>query len=385
MPKLRRKLPKGIHVHESGSVYICYKNEHGRIIRENTHQTDVNAAKLMLAQARTDVAMKRRFTSLTFESVKFIDLFNDWWKNHGSRTRSKFQYRTPRVLARFKTMKAREITPDGVRRFLVDLREEGLAASSINQCRTILCSVFNYAIRFEKYDKNPVSVVPQEKEPPGRDRFPEPEEIVAMIRVCEENHDQELKAFLILAPTTGMRKGEILSRKWSDIDLESGNPCIYVRQTKNDEPKRIQLPDMAVTALRALPSYGHHEYVFPAKPNPRFKGNFKRPHAWDFGKRFRRVAKLAGVDALRIHDLRHFAASTLTGAGIEDNIIGLLTGHKSRELRRYQHLREELKRKTVDLIAGVLKEAEKNGKGTSSSRLLHGASKKANPKPKKQS
>jgi hypothetical protein len=70
--------------------------------------------------------------------------------------------------------------------------------------------------------------------------------------------------------------------------------------------------------------------------------------------------------------LRHFAASTLTGACIEDNIIGLLTGYKSRELRRYQHLREELKRKTVDLIAGVLKEAGKNGKGASSSRWLEG-------------
>jgi len=56
------KLPKGIHVHESGSLYICYKNEHGRIIRENTHQTNVNAAEPMLAQVRTDVAMKRRFT-----------------------------------------------------------------------------------------------------------------------------------------------------------------------------------------------------------------------------------------------------------------------------------------------------------------------------------
>jgi integrase len=106
--------------------------------------------------------------------------------------------------------------------------------------------VFNYAIRFEKYDKNPVSVVPQEKEPPGRDRFPEPEEIVQMIRVCEENGDLELKALLVLAPTTGMRKGEILSRKWSDIDLDSGNPCVYVQHTKNDEPKRIQLPDMAL-------------------------------------------------------------------------------------------------------------------------------------------
>jgi hypothetical protein len=189
MAKARRRFPKGIHVHESGSVYICYKNENGKIIRKNTHQTELRAAELMLAQARTDVAMKRRFTALRFESVKFIDLYNDWWNNHGSRTRSKFQYRTPRILARFKTMKAREITPDGVRSFLSDLRTEGLAASSINQCRTILCSVFNYAIRFEKYDRNPVSVVPQEKERPGRDRFPEPEEIVEMIRVCEESDD----------------------------------------------------------------------------------------------------------------------------------------------------------------------------------------------------
>jgi integrase len=142
-----------------------------------------------------------------------------------------------------KALKAREITPDAVRSFLADLRAEGLAAASINQCRTILCSAFNYAIRFEKYDKNPVSIVPQKKEPPGRDRFPEPEEIVQMIRVCDEKGDLELKAFLVLAPTIGMRKGEILSRRWSDVDVDSGNPCIYVRQTKNDEPKRIQLPD----------------------------------------------------------------------------------------------------------------------------------------------
>ena len=88
----------------------------------------------------------------------------------------------------------REYAPDRRKQLSVGLRAEGLAASSINQCRTILCSVFNYAIRFEKYDKNPVSVVPQEKEPPGRDRFPEPEEIVQMIRVCDENGDLELKS-----------------------------------------------------------------------------------------------------------------------------------------------------------------------------------------------
>jgi integrase len=73
-----------------------------------------------------------------------------------------------------------------------------------------------------------------------------------MIRVCEEKGDLELTVFLILASTTGMRKGEILARKWTDIDLESKNPSIYVRITKHREPKRIQLPKIAVDALRPV-------------------------------------------------------------------------------------------------------------------------------------
>ena len=54
MPRVRRKLPKGIHIHESGSVYICDKNEHGKIIRENTHQSDLRAAELLLAKPAQD-------------------------------------------------------------------------------------------------------------------------------------------------------------------------------------------------------------------------------------------------------------------------------------------------------------------------------------------
>jgi hypothetical protein len=76
-----------------------------------------------------------------------------------------------------------------------------------------------------------------------------------------------------------------------------------------------------------------------------------------------------------------FVPSVVQRVSPKADIIGLLTGHKSRELRRYQHLREELKRKTVDLIAGVLKEAGKGAKKASSSRLLHAGQKK--PKPRK--
>ena len=91
-----------------------------------------------------------------------------------------------------------------------------------------------------------------------------------------------------------------------------------------------------------------------------------------------RARKAVGAGDVRLHDLRHFTASTLTSAGVADNIISLLTGHKSRELRRYQHLREDLKRGTVDLIAKTLEEAQKNSKdrnGASSAHLLHTGSK----------
>lgn len=59
---------------------------------------------------------------------------------------------------------------------------------------------------------------------------------------------------------------------------------------------------------------------------------------WDLGHRFRRVCKLAGINDLRIHDLRHFATTMLFIEGVADTIIRKMTGHRSEELERYKHL-----------------------------------------------
>jgi integrase len=67
-----------------------------------------------------------------------------------------------------------------------------------------------------------------------------------------------------------MRKGEIMPRKWSEVAVDDEFPFIYTAKTKNGRPKRLPLPGLAVYALRQLPSYGKHEYLFPAKPNVRF-------------------------------------------------------------------------------------------------------------------
>ncbi len=64
---------------------------------------------------------------------------------------------------------------------------------------------------------------------------------------------------------------------------------------------------------------------------------FQKPHAWDIGKRFRRIRDLAGIKDLRIHDLRHFTTTILFMEGVADAIIRKMAGRRSEELERYKH------------------------------------------------
>lgn len=185
-----------------------------------------------------------------------------------------------------------------------------------------------------------------------------------MIEKCQEEKDFELQGFIILAACTGLRKTAILSRKWEDVKLDAEFPSFFLPKSasKNKRSNRLPLPKFCVEALKQLPSYGKHEYMFPARPNARFRdaGKFQKSHAWDIGKRFRRIRDLAGIKDLRIHDLRHFATTMLFIEGVSDAIIRKMTGHRSDELERYKHLSPEFSQKTTELIAGKLVEELEN-------------------------
>jgi hypothetical protein len=145
----------------------------------------------------------------------------------------------------------------------------------------------------------------------------------------------------------------LLSLYWVLPDVEF--PSIFLKKdSKNRRSNR--LPQFCIEALKQLPSYGVHEYLFPARPNVRFRDadKFQKPRAWGIGKRFRRIRDLAGISDSRIHDLRHFATTMLFIEGVSDAIIRKMTGHRSEELERYKHLSPEFSRQTTELIAGKL-------------------------------
>jgi len=128
---------------------------------------------------------------------------------------------------------------------------------------------------------------------------------------------------------------------------------VYIPRSKNGRPKRLPLAEDVIRALKKLPSYGSDEYAFPAdRSNVRYKGT--QEHAWDMRKPFQAACERAGIKNLRIHDLRHMATTILFLRGIPEAIIRKLTGHRSRELERYEHLSPVLKQQTVELIAKEL-------------------------------
>ena len=241
--------------------------------------------------------------------------------------------------------------PDLVDAFLDSLAtDRKLSASSVNHHRTILNGIFNFAIRRGRFDKNPVAAVRQRPEPPGRDRIVSPTEFGALWDHAEG--DRDMRAFLALAGTTTMRKGEILSLRWDRVHLGE-TPYATLVRTKTGHQRHVPLPEVIIDTLKQLPSYGHDDYLFPSRPT-KMCPEPKRPYRWDFGKQFRALVKTAKLRDVRIHDLRHAGATILMTLGVPDPIVRKITGHRSRELERYQHLTPELRARTVNLIAAEL-------------------------------
>ncbi|HJT56201.1 MAG TPA: site-specific integrase [Ktedonobacteraceae bacterium] len=172
-------------------------------------------------------------------------------------------------------------------------------------------------------------------------------------KLLDVAHSSHLDVMLLVALTTGMRQGELLALRWSDVDLETG--VLQVRRNVTivngvgpveTEPKtkagrrKVMLPGVVIKALRgqqeqqakmrlALSAKWHDlGLIFPTmQHNSKRPGDFLR--ASNVRASFKRLLKLAGLPDVRFHDLRHSVATILFAAGIDLKVISELLGHSS--------------------------------------------------------
>jgi len=333
--------------------WLDYKDPHtGHRVRRPAADTK-SEAEALLAKIRTDFREKGVFevkkeVRITIED--FIPAYLDWAKVH-KRSWARDAMFLSRFAVEFKGKLLSEITTEMVERYktkrLKEFRhhsDKPVTPRQVNYELAILKAFFNKAIRWGKAAANPVTRIDFLKVNDGRTRWLGLGEIEALLKACEDS-PSDIKAVVIVALNTGMRKGEILALRWKHID--TANNLVRIETSKNGQGRLVPMNEAVRNAISACSrgSPDPEDFVFRNR-----NGNPYR----DLREAFERALHRAGITGCRFHDLRHTCASHLVSNGVDILVVKELLGHKTLAMtQRYAHLSPERGRSAVGLLAGL--------------------------------
>jgi integrase len=193
-------------------------------------------------------------------------------------------------------------------------------------------------------------------------------------RLLDAARGDRLEALYSVALALGLRQGEVLGLKWSDIDLETGTLRVrrasqriphqgtQLVETKTERRRRaLVMPPIVISALRAHRARqamerlaaGQHwvdlDLVFPSLKGTLADGP-------NITHRFHRLLQRAGLPPMRFHDLRHACASLLLVQGVHPRVVMETLGHSqiSLTMNTYSHVLPALQREAADRMEAVL-------------------------------
>ncbi len=155
----------------------------------------------------------------------------------------------------------------------------------------------------------------------SRDRFLQPNELPRFFEAVANEPNEAARDFFMISLLTGARKANTLAMRWDEINFHSATWRIAI--TKNSEPQVVHLPKEAVAILAERKLHSQSSWVFP--------GEGASGHLADPKKAWGRILAEAGIENLRIHDLRRTLGSYQAATGASGYIIGKSLGHKSQQ------------------------------------------------------
>jgi integrase len=224
-----------------------------------------------------------------------------------------------------------DITPQAISDYYQKRKEEGAAVATINREYDVLSKAFNLAVkRWGWCRENPCQKVQKEPEHNQIDRWLTPDEAEGLLRKCSGYLNGDMVDIAISSLHTGMRQGEILSLKWTEIDIF--RRTIIVIKTKNHKPRTIPMNETIYQMLlRRSKVRSMTGYVFTTS-------NGTRHRARNLIREFEKAKEKAGIENFRFHDLRHTAATWMIQSGIDIYTVSKILGHKDiKTTMRYAH------------------------------------------------
>ncbi|MCB9693533.1 MAG: site-specific integrase [Alphaproteobacteria bacterium] len=289
-----------------------------------------------LRPTRKDEAPKKK-------RAAFSGFAAHWLRTHGPRLkpstrRSYHQICRLYLVPHFGDRYLREIGPE-----LVAELQAGMAANrspkTVRNALGALSCLFHHAVRWGYADANPVDGIDHLPRAPTRIRWYDRLTGQRFLEVCRRERPA-WHALFATALKTGLRQGELVALEWHDLEL-GDHPRVHVRRAvvegnvgtpKNGRERVVPLPSDLVAILREHPRTLGTDLVFPSPT-----GDHLPPAT--ILKRLRRVQRLAKLEEVTFHDLRHSYASQLATAGVPLAAIQAYLGHSDiQTTMRYAHL-----------------------------------------------
>jgi len=201
---------------------------------------------------------------------------------------------------------------------------------------------------------NPVANIRRPAPGPGRNRRLTKKEETKLLEAVDAYSNPMMSWLVRIALETGMRFSEIASLRRIQVDLN--RRIVRLLQTKNTQPRTVPLSIAATELFRAALNNPVRpidtDLIFYGEPG---RDGKRRPYRFD--RMWQKIKRDVGIVDLHFHDLRHEAVSRLVEAGLSDQEVSAISGHKSMQmLKRYTHLRAE------DLVARIDEASQRRNK-----------------------
>ena len=262
-----------------------------------------------------------------------------------------------------------------------ELRQRGgekgqpLEPASVRRVHIILHAAFEQAVKWGLIAINPADAATPPSLPPGRITPPQPAALAHAMRLVDE-YDIDFAMYVRLAATTGARRSQLIALRWSDVDLDGGTITfaraivhggkdvgLVERGTKTGLIWKVALAGATTQRLIDYRSLCRERaasvgvilsaegFVFASEPDG---SSSWRPDGatWRWGQ----LRLKADLDGVRLHDLRHYVATQLLGAGVDPRTVAGRLGHANPAITMtvYGHFLPEKDRAAADFLDGLL-------------------------------
>lgn len=228
-------------------------------------------------------------------------------------------------------------------------KQKTLSPATINRYSACIGGLFTWCIKRRLTPKgweNPCKGIESRPENNEVVRFLSETERNALLSACKASTWNKLYLLVMIALTTGARRGELLRLTWGDIDFD--RQIASVNQTKNGDKKNLPLVPAVIEELNKFKTNNLDELIFASK---------KRPDtAFNYVDLWYKSLKMANIKNFRFHDCRHTTASMLAQNGATLLEIGDVLGHRQINVtKRYSHLCTEHKSNLINRILGEIR------------------------------